>query len=72
MKLIIDLVVAGGLSYMRYSISDTADTATTPSATASSRRDQKRDEKGSQRDSGRHLCRNWILENQANRRALTP
>jgi ketol-acid reductoisomerase len=35
MKLIIDLVVQDGLSFMRYSISDTADTAIIPLASAS-------------------------------------
>jgi len=36
LKLIVDLIYRGGLAYMRYSISDTAEWATTLAARASS------------------------------------
>ena len=38
LKLIVDLLYRGGLEYMRYSISDTAEWGTTSPALASSRR----------------------------------
>lgn len=68
MKLIIDLVAQGGLSYMRYSISDTAeygDYITGPKIITD---DTKKAMKGVLKDiQDGTFARNWILENQANR-----
>ncbi|MDR1688385.1 MAG: ketol-acid reductoisomerase [Clostridiales bacterium] len=68
MKLIIDLVNSGGLSYMRYSISDTAeygDYVTGPRiVTEETKKEMKRVLKEIQDGT---FARNWILENQANR-----
>ena len=68
MKLIIDLVVAGGLSMMRYSISDTAEygdyTVGPRIITEETKKEMKR--VLSEIQSG-EFARNWILENQANR-----
>lgn len=71
MKLIIDLVIQGGLSYMRYSISDTAEygdysvgdriiTDTT----------KKEMEKVLAEIQDGTFAKNWILENKANRPAF--
>jgi ketol-acid reductoisomerase len=68
MKLIIDLVVAGGLSFMRYSISDTAEygdyTTGEKIITEESKANMKKVLKDIQDGT---FARNWILENQANR-----
>jgi ketol-acid reductoisomerase len=68
MKLIIDLVVAGGLSFMRYSISDTAEygdyTVGKRIITDETKKEMKK--VLAEIQDGR-FARNWILENQANR-----
>ena len=68
MKLIIDLVVAGGMSFMRYSISDTAeygDYTTGPRIiTEETKKEMKKVLTEIQNGV---FARNWILENQANR-----
>jgi ketol-acid reductoisomerase len=68
MKLIIDLVVQQGLSFMRYSISDTAEygdyTVGKRIITAETKREMKK-VLGEIQDGT--FARNWILENQANR-----
>ena len=68
MKLIIDLVVAGGMNFMRYSISDTAeygDYTTGPRIiTEETRKEMKKVLTEIQNGV---FARNWILENQANR-----
>jgi len=68
MKLIIDLVVQGGLSYMRYSISDTAEygdySVGKRIITEETRKEMKKI-LGEIQDGS--FARNWILENQANR-----
>ncbi len=68
MKLIIDLVVQGGLSYMRYSISDTAEfgdySVGTRIITEETRKEMKKVLSEIQNGS---FARSWILENQANR-----
>lgn len=68
MKLIIDLVVQGGLSFMRYSISDTAEygdyTVGKRIITDETRKEMKKVLSEIQDGS---FARNWILENQANR-----
>lgn len=68
MKLIIDLVVQGGLSYMRYSISDTAeygDYKVGSRIITEETRKEMRKVLGEIRDGS--FAREWILENQANR-----
>ena len=68
MKLIIDLVVAGGMSFMRYSISDTAeygDYTTGPRIiTEETKKEMKKVLTEIQNGV---FARNWILENQAKR-----
>ena len=68
MKLIIDLVVQGGLSMMRYSISDTAEygdyTVGERIITDETKKEMKKVLSEIQRG---EFARNWILENQANR-----
>lgn len=68
MKLIIDLVVQGGLSYMRYSISDTAEfgdySVGKRIITEETRKEMKKVLSEIQDGS---FARSWILENQANR-----
>ena len=68
MKLIIDLVVQGGLSLMRYSISDTAEygdyTVGERIITEETKKEMKK-VLGEIQDGT--FARNWILENQANR-----
>lgn len=68
MKLIIDLVVEGGLSFMRYSISDTAEygdyTTGKKIITEETKKQMKQVLKEIQDGT---FARNWILENQANR-----
>ncbi|MCD6519700.1 MAG: ketol-acid reductoisomerase [Anaerolineae bacterium] len=68
MKLIVDLIYQGGLSYMRYSISDTAEhgdyTAGPQIITEETRATMRRLLKDIQDGT---YARNWILENQAGR-----
>ena len=68
MKLIIDLVVQKGISFMRYSISDTAEygdyTVGRRIVTAETKKEMKK-VLGEIQDGS--FARNWILENQANR-----
>lgn len=68
MKLIIDLVVSGGLSFMRYSISDTAEygdyTIGNRIITEETKKEMKKVLTEIQNG---EFARNWILENQANR-----
>ncbi len=68
MKLIIDLAVQGGLSYMRYSISDTAEYGDYQTGrriiTQETRQEMKKVLSEIQDGT---FARNWILENQANR-----
>ncbi len=71
MKLIIDLVVAGGMNFMRYSISDTAeygDYVTGPRIiTDETKKEMKKVLTEIQNGT---FARNWILENQVNRPAF--
>lgn len=68
MKLIIDLVVQGGLGYMRYSISDTAEYGDYITGSKIITEDTKKAMKGVLKDiQDGTFARNWILENQANR-----
>lgn len=68
MKLIIDLVVQGGLGYMRYSISDTAEYGDYITGSKIITEDTKKAMKGILSDiQDGTFARNWILENQANR-----
>lgn len=68
LKLIVDLMYEGGISWMRYSISDTAEYGDMVCGkrviTAETRREMKRILEDIQ--TGR-FAREWILENQANR-----
>lgn len=68
MKLIIDLVVAGGLSFMRYSISDTAEYGDYMIGKRIITDETKKEMKKvlSEIQDG-SFARDWILENQANR-----
>jgi ketol-acid reductoisomerase len=67
-KLIVDLIYQGGLSYMRYSISDTAEYGDYVSGpriiTEDTRREMKRVLAEIQDGT---FARNWILENTAGR-----
>ncbi|MDR2480126.1 MAG: ketol-acid reductoisomerase [Treponema sp.] len=68
MKLIIDLVNRGGLSFMRYSISDTAeygDYVTGPKIITAKTKDAMR--QVLQEIQNGQFAREWILENQVNR-----
>lgn len=68
MKLIIDLVVQGGLSFMRYSVSDTAeygDYTVGKRIINDAVRAEMRKVLGEIQDGS--FARNWVLENQANR-----
>lgn len=68
MKLIIDLVVQGGLGYMRYSISDTAEYGDYITGSKIITEETKKAMKGVLCDiQDGTFARNWILENQANR-----
>ena len=68
MKLIIDLVVQGGLSMMRYSISDTAEygdyTVGNRIITEETKKEMKKVLTEIQNGT---FARNWLLENKANR-----
>jgi len=68
MKLIIDLAIAGGLSFMRYSISDTAEYGDYVTGKRIITDETKKEMKKvlSEIQDGT-FARNWILENQANR-----
>lgn len=68
MKLIIDLAIAGGLSFMRYSISDTAEYGDYMTGKRIITDETKKEMKKvlSEIQDGT-FARNWILENQANR-----
>lgn len=68
MKLIIDLVVSGGLSFMRYSISDTAEYGGYKIGKRIITDETKKEMKKvlSEIQDG-SFARDWILENQANR-----
>lgn len=68
MKLIIDLVVEGGLSFMRYSISDTAEYGGYKVGNRIITNETKKEMKKvlSEIQDG-SFARDWILENQANR-----
>lgn len=68
MKLIIDMVNEGGLSYMRYSISDTAeygDYSVGKRIITEDTKNEMRKVLGEVQDGT--FARNWILENKANR-----
>ena len=68
LKLIVDLFYQGGLSYMRYSVSDTAeygDYVTGPRIVTDEVRDEMRRILSEIQDGT--FARNWILENQAGR-----
>jgi ketol-acid reductoisomerase len=68
MKLIIDLVVQQGLSFMRYSVSDTAeygDYTVGPRIVDERTREEMRKVLGEIQNGT--FAKNWILENQANR-----
>lgn len=71
MKLIIDLVVQGGLSYMRYSISDTAEFGDYSIGKRIITEETKKEMKKvlSEIQDGT-FAKNWILENKANRPAF--
>jgi len=68
MKLIIDLVAKGGLSYMRYSISDTAEYGDYSTGPRIITEETKKEMKKvlSEIQNG-EFAKNWILENKANR-----
>lgn len=68
MKLIIDLVVSGGMSFMRYSISDTAEYGDYTVGKRIITDDTKKEMKKvlSEIQNG-EFARNWILENRADR-----
>ncbi|MQG21527.1 MAG: ketol-acid reductoisomerase [SAR202 cluster bacterium] len=68
LKLIIDLIYQGGLSYMRYSVSDTAewgDYQTGPKVVTNDTRNAMETALASIQDGT--FAKNWILENQAGR-----
>ncbi len=68
MKLIIDLVVAGGMNFMRYSISDTAEYGDYVSGPRLITEETKKEMKKILTEIQNGVfARNWILENQANR-----
>ena len=70
-KLIIDLIYQGGLSYMRYSVSDTAefgDYVSGPRVISPAVRDEMRRILSEIQDGT--FARTWILENQAGRPAF--
>lgn len=68
MKLIIDLVVQGGLSFMRYSISDTAEYGDYVTGNRIITDETKKEmKKVLEEIQNGKFARNWILENKANR-----
>jgi len=71
MKLIIDLVVQGGLSYMRYSISDTAEFGDYSVGNRIITEETKKEMKKVLNEiQDGTFAKNWILENKANRPAF--
>ncbi|HLV09398.1 MAG TPA: ketol-acid reductoisomerase [Halanaerobiales bacterium] len=68
LKLIVDLLYEGGLGFMRYSVSDTAQYGDLVSGPRIINEDVREEMKGVLKDiqSGR-FAREWILENQVNR-----
>ncbi|AKL94489.1 ketol-acid reductoisomerase IlvC [Clostridium aceticum] len=72
MKLIVDMINQGGLSYMRYSVSDTAEygdyVAGKRVVTEDTRKEMKKILGEIQEGT---FAKNWILENQANRPAFS-
>ncbi|HOR86295.1 MAG TPA: ketol-acid reductoisomerase, partial [Bacillota bacterium] len=68
MKLIVDLINQGGLSYMRYSISDTAEYGDYVTGKRIITEDTRKEMKKilSEIQDGT-FAKSWILENQANR-----
>jgi ketol-acid reductoisomerase len=72
MKLIVDLINQGGLSYMRYSVSDTAEYGDYSVGKRIINEDSKKEMKKvlSEIQDGT-FARNWILENKANRPAFS-
>lgn len=71
MKLIIDLVVQGGLSYMRYSISDTAEFGDYSIGKRIITEETKKEMKKVLNEiQDGTFAKNWILENKANRPAF--
>ncbi|MBW8381239.1 MAG: ketol-acid reductoisomerase [Youngiibacter sp.] len=71
MKLIIDLVVQGGLSYMRYSISDTAEFGDYSIGDRIITDETKKEMKKVLNEiQDGTFAKNWILENKANRPAF--
>jgi ketol-acid reductoisomerase len=72
MKLIVDLINQGGLSYMRYSVSDTAeygDYSVGRRIITEDTRNEMRKVLGEVQDGT--FAKNWILENKANRPSFT-
>jgi ketol-acid reductoisomerase len=68
MKLIVDLINQGGLSYMRYSISDTAEYGDYITGSKIITDDTKKAMRGVLTDIQEGtFARNWLLENQVNR-----
>ncbi|NLK97909.1 MAG: ketol-acid reductoisomerase [Epulopiscium sp.] len=68
MKLIVDLINQGGLSYMRYSISDTAEFGDYSVGKRIITEETKKEMKKVLREiQDGTFAKNWILENQANR-----
>lgn len=71
MKLIIDLVAQGGMSYMRYSISDTAEYGDYSTGKRIITDETKKEMKQVLREiQDGTFAKNWILENKANRPAF--
>ncbi|WPC44402.1 ketol-acid reductoisomerase [Clostridium sp. JS66] len=68
LKLIVDLINQGGLGYMRYSISDTAEYGDYVSGKRVITEESKKGMKGILKDiQDGVFARNWLLENQINR-----
>ena len=68
MKLIVDMINRGGLSYMRYSISDTAEYGDYVTGSRLITEETKKEMKQVLKEiQDGTFARNWILENQANR-----
>ena len=72
MKLIVDLFYQGGLAYMRYSVSDTAEYGdyTPRPARSSTTHDRAEMQKILGEIQSGQFAREWVLENQANRAEL--
>ena len=68
MKLIVDLINQGGMEYMRYSISDTAEYGDYITENKIITEDTKKAMRGVLSDiQDGTFARNWLLENQVNR-----